>query len=132
MSGISNYAENLLLTWLFTTDPATRPTGWHVSLHTADPGETGSSAEVTVGTDASYARKSITFDTAASGAIPSDAAVTWTVNAGSAGYTVSHIAIWDAATSGNCLMKGPLPVARALSASQVLTFSAGDIVATLD
>lgn len=132
MSALTNTAEDLLLNWLFTTGSLTRPTAWHVALHTADPSETGASAEVTTGTDSAYTRKSITFDAAASGQALSLGAVTWTVNGASAGYTVSHISIWDASTAGNCLMKGALPVPRPLAAGQVLTFSIGGIIAALD
>ncbi len=134
MSALTNHAEDLLLTWLFTTSSATRPNAWYVALHTADPGETGASSEVVVGTDADYVRDSITFDdpVASSGQVLSDVAVSWTVDSASAGYTVTHISIWDAATAGNCLMKGALPVPRALTANQVLTFSIGDIIAALD
>jgi hypothetical protein len=134
MSALTNYAEDLLLTWLFTASSATRPSAWYVALHTGDPGETGASSEVVVGTDADYVRDSITFDdpVASSGQVLSDAAVSWTVDSASAGYTVTHISIWDADTVGNCLMKGALPVPRALAANQVLTFSIGDIIAALD
>lgn len=132
MSALTNHSENLLLNWMFTTGAVTRPTAWHVALHTADPSETGASAEVTTGTDSAYARKSITFDAASGGQSTSLGAVTWTVNGASAGYTVTHISVWDASTSGNCLIKGALPVPRALAASQVLTFSIGDIIAALD
>ena len=134
MSALTNYAEDLLLTWLFTASSATRPSAWYVALHTGDPGETGASSEVVVGTDADYVRDSITFDdpVASSGQVLSDAAVSWTVDSASAGYTVTHVSIWDAVTAGNCLMKGALPVPRALTANQVLTFSIGDIIAALD
>jgi hypothetical protein len=132
MSSLTDYSENLLLDWMMTTASVVRPTGWHVALHTANPGETGASAEVTTGTDSDYVRKSITFGASASGQSESAGAVSWTVNAASAGYTVSHISVWDAATSGNCLLKGALPVPRALVANQVLTFSIGDIIAALD
>ena len=38
---ISTYAGNLVLDWLLSTAAATRPTTWSLSLHTADPGLTG-------------------------------------------------------------------------------------------
>jgi hypothetical protein len=134
MSGLTNYGEDLLVTWMFTTSAATRPTAWFVALHTGDPGETGASSEVTVGTDADYVRKAITFadPVASSGQILSDAQVSWTVAAGSSGYTVTHASIWDAVTGGNCLMKGQLPVQRVLAANGVLTFAVGEVVAAMD
>lgn len=68
----------------------------HVSAHTADPGETGTS-EVTGGT---YARKSITFNAAASGNLDSSNAPVLDIPAGT---TVTHIGYWDALTGGNFL-----------------------------
>jgi hypothetical protein len=134
MSGLTNFAEDLLTKWLFTTTAATRPTAWFVALHTADPTETGAVGEVEVSTDADYVRKSITFDdpVSGSGQVLSDSAVSWTVAAGSAGYTVTHASIWDASTAGNCLMKGALPISRVLAASGVLTFAIGEVIAAMD
>lgn len=133
MSGLTNFGEDLLVTWMFTTSAATRPTAWFVALHTGDPGETGADDEVVVGTDADYVRKAITFDdpVSGSGQCLSDAAVSWTVDTGSAGYTVTHASIWDAETAGNCLMKGQLPVARTLVADGVLTFAIGEVIAAM-
>lgn len=134
MSALSNYAETLLLKWLFTASSATRPTQWYLALHTGDPGEAGSSSEVTTGQDSAYVRKALTFadPVTDSGQIVSTAAASWTVNSGSAGYTVTHLSIKDASTSGNTLIKGALPVPRTLAANQVLTFNIGDIIAALD
>ena len=135
MSGLTNAAEDMLVTWMFTDAAApTRPTAWYAALHTADPGEAGTASEVVVGTDADYVRKSVTFadPVASSGQVLSEGAVTWTVDTASAGYTVTHLSIWTASTSGTCLMKGALPVPRALTANQVLTFSIGDLIAALD
>jgi hypothetical protein len=135
MSALTNFGEELALKWLFTTSSATRPTAWHVALHTASPGEAaGAGSEVTTGIDPDYVRKTMTFadPVAASGQVVSTAAASWTVNAGSGGYTVTHISINDAATSGNRIMYGALPVPRILAAGNVLSFSIGDIIAALD
>jgi hypothetical protein len=132
MSGLTNYGENLLTTWMFTTTAATRPTAWYVALHTADPTEVGNVGEVTVGTDANYARKAVTFANPSNGQSLSAAQVAWTVAAGSAGYTVTHASIWDALTGGNCLMKGQLPVQRVQAANDVLVFAIGEVIAAMD
>ena len=135
MAGLTNTAEDMLVTWMFTDATApTRPTAWYAALHTADPGEAGTASEVLVGTDADYVRKSVTFadPVTDSGQVLSEGAVSWTVDVGSAGYSVTHISIWTASTSGTCLLKGALPVPRALSAGQTLTFSIGDLIAALD
>lgn len=132
MSAFTNYGETLLLKYMFTTEALTRPTAWYVALHTGDPGEVGTANEVVVGTDADYVRKSLTFTTPTADQAPSASAVSWTVNSGSGGYTVTHISICDASTSGNVLMKGALAVPRVLVANGVLTFEIGEIIAALD
>lgn len=65
------------------------------SLHDGDPGTTGAN-ELTGGSPA-YARKQLTWGTAAAGAV-SAGLVTFDVPAGA---TVDHFGLWDAATAGN-------------------------------
>jgi len=98
----------------------------HVSLHTADPGETGASNELS---GDGYARVPAAF-TATGSSADNDADVDWaavTVNKG----TVTHISIWDALSGGNCWWKG------ALSASfdwpgGTYSMAAGTIVVNFD
>lgn len=71
----------------------------HVSLHTADPGTSGTS-EVTGGSPA-YARKAATW---AVGTV--DGVVTVTVTFDVPGsVTVTHVGLWDALSGGNFLDK---------------------------
>jgi len=42
----SNTFETTVLTWVFTTSSATRPTAWHIALYTAAPNDTGGGTEV--------------------------------------------------------------------------------------
>lgn len=93
----STNAKNLMLNALRGTNPTTPVT--HVSLHTADPGDTGAS-EVSGGSPA-YARKAITFAAAASGLIDdSTNGVTFDVPAST---TVAYVGYWSAITSGTWL-----------------------------
>lgn len=129
---LTNTAENLLLDWLFTTNSVTRPTAWYVALHTEDPTEAGTVGELTTSEDADYVRKAVTMGDAADGQSLSENSISWTVNSGSSGFTVTHGSVWDAATGGNCLMTGELVTPRVLAANDVLPFNIGEIVATLD
>lgn len=129
---LSNALETLTLTWQFTTASATRPTAWFVALHTADPGEVGTVAEVTVGLDADYVRQAVTFATPTTDVALSNAAVAFTVDVASAGYTVTHFSIWSASTAGTCYGTGALPVPVVLAASATITFASGDIAITAD
>ena len=134
MSGFTNHGEDLIVTWLFTTSTATRPTAWYVALHTADPTETGTIGEVLVANDADYTRKTVTFDdpVAGSGMCLSDVQVSHTPASGASPYTVTHASIWDASTAGNCLMYGELPIPRTISNAAPLTFEIGEIIAAAD
>lgn len=135
MSALTNFAENLLLTWLMTDAAApTRPTAWYAALHTGDPGEAGDANEVVVGTDADYVRKAVTFadPVSDSGQVLSEAQVAWTANSGASTYTITHVSIWDASTAGNCLFKGQLLVPHEMVASGVFALDAGKIICALD
>ena len=132
MSALSNYGENTVLSWLFTDAALTRPTALYVALHTADPTETGAEDQVTTSNDADYARKVITMAAPVDGTSLCSSAVSWTINSGSSGFTVTHVSIWDALSAGNCLVKGSLLVPRVMVANGVLTFNIGDIIATID
>jgi len=129
----SNAAEDLIVTWMFTTTAVTRPTAWFVSLHTDDPGETGAN-EVVVGTDADYVRQSITFDdpVAGSGMCLSDILAAWIVGTASAGYTVTHIGIWSADTAGTFYTGGRLLPNRVLVANQTHSLNIGEVIAAID
>lgn len=70
----------------------------YLSLHTADPGTTGTS-EVTGGSPA-YARKAIAWGAASNGVITGS--VVFDVPAST---TVAFVGVWSAATGGNFLDK---------------------------
>ncbi len=121
---ISNYAENKLLDAVFN-NTSFAVTQAYVSLHTADPGETGAS-EVTGG---SYARQSGSFGVASGGALSNDANI---VFASMPACTVTHVGVWDAATVGNFLWGGALTASKTLGAGDTLQINTGDLDVTLD
>lgn len=75
-------------------------TGTYLSLHSADPGTTGSS-EATGGSPA-YARKALAWTPGASDGVNAAAAVTFDLAANQA---VTHVGLWSAATGGTFLDK---------------------------
>ena len=130
---LSNYSEDLLLTFMLTASTATRPVGpFTVALHFGDPGEDGTADEVTATEDADYVRQTITFadPVADSGQSLSSNAPAWTVGAGT-GFTLSYISVWST-TPAECLFSGPLVVSEALVETDVHTFSIGNIIAVLN
>lgn len=125
MSALTNYGEDLALDTLLAGTV-------YIALHTGDPGEDADQNEVTTAIDADYERQSATF-VAGTGPRTVSAPVSWTVDAASAGYTVTHISIWDAATAGNPLFKGPLLWPVSLVADEVFDWlGPGTLVIELD
>lgn len=130
MAGLSNYGENLVLTWLLTTSSATRPTTWYVALYTVAPGEGGGGTEVSGG---SYARQAVTFTV--SGTAPTQAANSAAVEfptASASWGTVVAAAIFDASTSGNLIAFADLTTSKTIDSGDVLRFNADTLVVTLD
>ena len=121
---ISNYAELKLLDAVFNAAAFSVATPY-ISLHTADPGETGAS-EVTSG---SYARQSGSFTVAAAGALDNDAILDFT---SMPAVTVTHVGVWDAAVAGNFLWGGTLSASKVINSGDTFRFPVGDFDITLD
>lgn len=130
MSSFTNYTENLVLEWLFTTESATRPTAWYVALFTAAPSDTGGGTEVS---GSGYARKAtgtITVsgtDTTATNA----AAIEFDAASGGNWGSVTHAAIMDASTGGNMLAWAQLTTARTINDGDVFRIPSGSLTVTL-
>lgn len=117
MSALSDYLENALLNHLLRAATYTRPGTLHLSLHTASPGESGTTGEVSGG---AYARAAIAnnntnFPQASAVGTPvktNGAIITFPAATADWG-TVTHWAIYDAASGGtNMLAHGALSVPR--------------------
>lgn len=86
-------SEKNSLAQKFATDAA------YASLHNADPGATGATGELSGGAPA-YARKGLTWGTAAAGVVSTSASATFDVPAGA---TVAYVGFWTAVTGGSFL-----------------------------
>lgn len=129
MAGLSNYAEDLVLDWLFTTASATRPTSWYVALYTVAPGEGGGGTEVSGG---SYARQAATFTVSGTATTAENStAIEFPTATGSWG-TIVAAGIFDASTSGNLIAFADLTASKTISSGDVLRFNAGTLTITLD
>ena len=131
MSSFSDYTENLVLNWLFTGNSATRPTAWFVGLFTAAPSDSGGGTEVS---GSGYARVA-TGTMSVSGTSPTNctnaAAIEFAAASGGNWGTITHIAIFDASTSGNMLGWAALTTSRTINDGDVLRIPAGDLDITL-
>lgn len=131
----SNYLELKILDHILGNTAYSAPATVYISLHTADPGETGATAEAT-GTN--YARLAVTNNTtnwpnASAGSKASGADFTF-ATPGSGGWgVITHFAIWDAASSGNCLfISAALSIPKTINQNDVVKFSSGQLTVTAD
>jgi hypothetical protein len=128
----SNYLENTILDHLTSNASYTPPATFYVSLHTGNPGETGASNEVSGG---SYSRKDVAYGSewtsAASGSIENVNPIEF-VQATANWGTITHFAIWDAVSGGNCLLYGALSSSKTVTADDFFEFGAGDLTITCD
>jgi hypothetical protein len=125
---LTDTAEDLVLTWLFTGSAATRPTSpWTVALiTTATPGtDSALGSEVTAGGN-SYARQPVTFGAASGGLISNNNAPTWT---NMPAVTVGGIAIFE--NGGTRIAYGTLAANKTTNAGDTFTIAIGDIDITL-
>ena len=130
MAGLTNFGEDLVLDFLFTTGTATRPTAWYVSLYTVAPTESTGGTEVSGG---SYARVSTSFTV--SGTAPTQASNTAAVEFAECTATwgtVVAAGIMDASTSGNLIAFASLTTSKTIDTGDVLRFNAGALDITLD
>lgn len=119
---LTNAAETAILSLLFENANwanigdatglrgSTTAGSWHVSLHTADPGEAGNQTTSEI-SYTGYARVAVARSTAGwtvSGAsVTPDAAITFGAMTGGAGGTVTHFGIGtDLSGTGNLIFKG--------------------------
>ncbi len=116
---ISNYLETKIITDNLITVAA------YVSLHTADPGETGTS-ELTGG---SYVRKLAGLGAPSNGVSTNGSDILWT---GMPAATITHVSLWDAVSGGNCLWTGALTASKTLGAGDEFKLPASNLTVTID
>ena len=125
----SNTFETRVLTWVFTSDSATRPTAWYMALFTSNPADDASGTEVSTSGTA-YARQSATF-TISGDTASNSAAIEFPTATASSG-TVSHVGVFDAFTGGNLIAYAALSTSKAIDTGDVFRIPSGDFDVTLD
>ena len=122
---ISDYYENKILDHMLRGTAFSPPTAVYVSLHSADPGETGAN-EISGG---GYARQQVTFNAPSGGSMTNSNLLRWN---NMPAVTVTHVALWDAPTAGNCLWTGALTTSVTVSAGASFEIAPGNLTVTLD
>jgi hypothetical protein len=123
----SNYLETEILDHVFGGSAYTAPSTLYVALYTATPNDAGGGTELS---GSGYTRKSAAFTT--SGATTSNTgAVEYNTATGNWG-TITHIGVFDAASSGNLLAYGVLSASKSVDTGDVFRIPAGDLDITLN
>lgn len=130
----STFAANALLNCYLRGVAITPPSRVWVSLHTADPGITGAN-EISAVDWPGYARQDPAgggavasgFDAASAKATSNAQAILFPEQDGTDPITITHLAIWDAVTGGNCLMTGALAAAKTINPTDEIAIRVGDL-----
>lgn len=138
MAGASTYTQNNILKALLQGTAFPLPTGTWVSLHTADPGVNGAN-EVSTSNWPAYVRRKAEgagsmgsgWTTATAGVSTNTNQLTFPSKDGSGQITITHFALWDAATSGNTLESAALTTPRTLAVGDILVFDIGAMSVTV-
>lgn len=128
----SDYWENEILDHIFGKGSYTAPANIFVALSTADPTDDASGIAEPSGN--AYARVSTVpadWNAAAAGEITNANLITFPTATGDWG-TVTHAALYDAASGGNMLAHGVLTSAPAVATNNTPRFAAGELEVALD
>jgi len=126
----TNFLETEILDHVFAGSAYTAPSTKYLALYTAAPGETGGGTEVSTSGTA-YVRQSVAFTTTGN-TTSNTAAVEFPTATGSGFGTVTHVGVFDAATSGNLMAYATLTSSKAIASGDVFRVPAADLDITLD
>ena len=123
----SNFLETEVLDHVFGGNAYTAPGTLYTGLYTSAPSDTGGGTELS---GSGYARQATAF-TVSGYTASNTAAAEWATATGSWG-TITHVGVFDAATSGNLLAYGALTASKTIATGDVFRIPAGDLDITLD
>jgi hypothetical protein len=131
MGSFSDHWEEEILDHLFGKGSYTPPT-IYIGLSTADPGDDATGLSEPSGNGyARVATASADWNAASGGALDNANAIEFGEASGSWG-TVTHFALFDAASGGNMLAHGSLTQSKTIASGDTARFSAGDLDVSLD
>lgn len=123
----TNYLENALINATLRGQPFV-VSNVYVGLFTADPTETGSTANEV--NKASYERQLLTFGVPIDGQSTNNNEVLFPIAQEDWGL-ITHAALLDAQNDGNMLYYGPLDVPKSIGQYSQFRFPAGYVVVTI-
>jgi len=135
MSAASNYLENALLDHVLANTAYTQPTLYlglflNTSTNAASNLEAGTLTDEVTTSGSAYARQTIAFDAASGGSADNTATVTFPAATANWG-TITHVAVMDAATSGNVLFYGAVTTSKTIESGDTFQVSAGNLTISL-
>ena len=139
----SDYLEGKVLDFVFRANPDSfaSPSTVYVGLLTSAPTESDATGSLSEVSGTGYARQSATFSSPTTQGTTKQVVTSGDITfpeAGSTWGTVSHIAIYDASTSGNWLCavnltdSGGSTTTKTISSGDVFKISAGNLKVSLD
>ena len=123
----TNFLETEILDHVFAGAAYTAPGTHYLGLFTAAPGEAGGGTELS---GSAYVRKAVAFATSGD-TTSNNAAIEFPTATGSWG-TVTHVGVFDAATSGNLMAYATLSSSKAIATGDVFRVPSGDLDITLN
>jgi hypothetical protein len=129
MAEMSDFLENALLNATLNGTTYTSPAAVYVGLFTNNPNDDNSGTEVSGG---SYARKAASFATASGtgGSVATDADIEFDQATGDWGI-ITHVAIFDALTTGNLLYHSALTSNKEIATGDIFKIASGSLTVTL-
>ena len=119
----SDYLEGKIVGHVFGGTAYTAPTTIYVGLSTANPDEDASGLAEPTGNG--YTRKAVTWSTSGSTAT-NNGAIEFDTATASWG-TITHIGLFDAATSGNMIAYAALSASKAIDTNDIFRIPDGDL-----
>jgi len=127
MSELSNHLEDKFLEITLKGGAAYNVATPYLALFSSDPTDSGGGTECNW---TNYVRQTMAFGTISNGTVASSGTITFPAVVG-ANVTITHIGIYDAASTGNLLYHTPLDLAKTLTVDDVMSVASGGISVTL-
>ena len=122
----TNFLETEILDHVFGGNAYTAPSNLYLGLYTATPSDTGGGTELS---GSGYARLAMAMSV--SGNLATNSAAEEFATATGSWGTVTHVGVFDAATSGNLMAYGTLSASKVVATGDVFRIPAGDLDITL-
>jgi hypothetical protein len=134
-ASLTDFLENALINHLFRGTAYTAPATWFVSLHTSACSDAAAGTEVTGG---AYARVGVASGagtwaavSAGNGTTSNVSVITYPTPSASWG-TVTHFALYDAASAGNQLICQSLTTSKLINSGDTVSFAPGTLTIQID